>query len=198
VPLFFYFAFTRPGEYSIHPTLQDTSPDALRSPARQNPLRSDHLKHTLTCVIRVLPFPGVHRCEAAATRSRRRLASSQRVHLALPPQVARAARTARCARRVGRCSLARALLWTGLGSARAQLARRLGCRLCRRLCGPAIRGRWQSRSAQDRSCSLIAARVHAIALDRFDAGDVTHSGVGFWRAPGALCARAKTAQVAGR
>jgi hypothetical protein len=99
-----YFAFTRPSEYSIHPTLQDTSPDALRSPARQNPLRYHLLMHTLTCVILVLPFPGVHRCEAAATRSRRRLASSHRVLLALPPRVARAARTARCARRVSRCS----------------------------------------------------------------------------------------------
>ena len=102
--LFPYFAFTRPVEYSIHPTLQDTSPDALRSPARQNPLRSALLMHTLTCVILVLPFPGVHRCEAATTRSRRRLASSHRVLLALPPRVARAARTARCARRVSRCS----------------------------------------------------------------------------------------------
>ena len=95
-------------------------------------------------------------------------------------------------------ALACPLLWTGLGSARAQLARRLGCRLCRRLCGPAIRGRWQSRSAKDRSCSLIAARVHAIAPDRFDAGDVMHGGVGFWRAAGALCARAETARVMGR
>jgi hypothetical protein len=101
---FSYFAFIRPGEYSIHPTLQDTSPDALRSPARQNPLRSDLLMHTLTCVILVLPFPGVHRCEAAATRSCRRLASLHRVLLALPPRVARLARSARRSGCVGRCS----------------------------------------------------------------------------------------------
>ena len=68
---FIHFAFTIPGEYSIHPTLQVISPDALRLPARQNPLRSDLLMHTFTCVILVLPFPGVYRCEAAARRSRK-------------------------------------------------------------------------------------------------------------------------------
>jgi hypothetical protein len=67
VPLLSDFAFTGSGECSIPPTLQDASPDALRSPACQNPLRYGLLMHTLTCVILVLPSPGVYRCEAAAT-----------------------------------------------------------------------------------------------------------------------------------
>jgi hypothetical protein len=99
-----YFAFTRPGECSIHATHHDTSPDALRSPTHQNPLRPGLLMHTFTCVIRVLPFSGVHRSEAAATQSRRQLAASRRVLLPLRPQVARLARSARRSGCVGRCS----------------------------------------------------------------------------------------------
>ena len=41
-------------------------------------------------------------------------------------------------------SLVCARLWACLGSARSRLGRRLGCRLRRRLCGPALSGCWQS------------------------------------------------------
>jgi len=47
--------------------------------------------------------------------------------------------------------LACARLSTGLGSASSRLARRLYCRFCRRVCGPALYGRWKSRPARARA-----------------------------------------------
>ena len=73
---FIHFAFTIPSEYSIHPTLQVISPDALRLPARQNPLRPGLLMHTLTYVILLLPFPGVY----GARRPRRKAADGTSHH----------------------------------------------------------------------------------------------------------------------
>ena len=63
-------------------------------------------------------------------------------------------------------SLACARLWACLGSACSRLGRRLGCRFCRRLCGPALCGRWQSGSARVRARRIASARAYAIALDR--------------------------------
>ena len=75
-------------------------------------------------------------------------------------------------------SLACARLWACLGSARSRLGRRLGCRLRRRLCGPALSGRWQSGSARARARRVSSARAHAVALDRQGTRDVAHVQVG--------------------
>ena len=75
-------------------------------------------------------------------------------------------------------SLACARLWACLGSARSRLGRRLGCRLRRRLCGPALSGRWQSGSARARARQVASVRAHAVALDRHVTRDVAHVQVG--------------------
>ena len=75
-------------------------------------------------------------------------------------------------------SLACARLWACLGSACSRLGRRLGCRFCRRLCGPALCGRWQSGSARVRARRIASARAYAIALDRQGTRDVAHVRVG--------------------
>ena len=75
-------------------------------------------------------------------------------------------------------SLACARLWACLGSACSRLGRRLGCRFCRRLCGPALCGRWQSRPARARARRVASARAHAIAIDRQGTRDVAHVRVG--------------------
>ena len=75
-------------------------------------------------------------------------------------------------------SLVCARLWACLGSARSRLGRRLGCRLRRRLCGPALSGRWQSGSARARARRVSSARAHAVALDRQGTRDVAHVQVG--------------------
>ena len=67
-----------------------------------------------------------------------------------------------------------ARLWAGLVAARLRLGRRLGCRFCRRLCGPALCGRWQSRPARARARRVASARAHAIAIDRQGTRDVAH------------------------
>ena len=72
-------------------------------------------------------------------------------------------------------SLACARLWACLGSACSRLGRRLGCRFCRRLCGPALCGRWQSGSARVRARRIASARAYAIALDRQGTRDVAHT-----------------------
>ena len=67
-----------------------------------------------------------------------------------------------------------ARLWAGLVAARLRLGRRLGCRFCRRLCGPALYGRWQSCPARARARRVALARAHAIAIDRQGTRDVAH------------------------
>ena len=90
-------------------------------------------------------------------------------------------------------ALRHARAWTGLGSARSRLARRLGGRVFRRCCGPALGGRWRGRLASARGHWLAAARAHAIAPGRPAAYGVTHIQGGFWSAADALCALIVTA-----
>ena len=75
-------------------------------------------------------------------------------------------------------ALAGARLWACLGSARSRLGRRLGCRLRRRLCGPAISGCWQSSCTRARARRVASARANAVALDRQGTRDVAHVQVG--------------------
>ena len=66
-------------------------------------------------------------------------------------------------------ALPHARVWSGLGSARSRLARRFGCRVFRRCCGPALGGRWRGRLASARGHWLAAARARAIAVGRLAA-----------------------------
>ena len=75
-------------------------------------------------------------------------------------------------------SLVCARLWACLGSARSRLGRRLGCRLRRRLCGPALSGCWQSGCTRARARRVASARANAVALDRQGTRDVAHVQVG--------------------
>jgi hypothetical protein len=94
-------------------------------------------------------------------------------------------------------SLACARLWACLGSARSRLGRLLGCRLRRRLCGPALSGRLRCRPARARGRWWASARAHAIALDRQGTRDVAHGRVGPASTKCVMLLRGGTAHVLG-
>ena len=75
-------------------------------------------------------------------------------------------------------SLVCARLWTCLSSAWSRLCRRLSCRFCRRLCGPALCGRWQSHPARARARRVASERAHAVALNRQGTRMLRMSGSG--------------------
>ena len=95
-------------------------------------------------------------------------------------------------------ALAHARAWTGLGSARSRLARRLGGRVFRRCCGPALGGHWQGRLACAWGHRLAAARAYAIAVYLRVPPVMAHDGAGMWRGAGALFARTATVRLVGR
>ena len=66
-------------------------------------------------------------------------------------------------------ALTHSRVWSGLGSARSRLARRLGGRVFRRCCGPALSGRWRGRLASGLGHRLAAAPARAIAVGRLAA-----------------------------
>ena len=79
-------------------------------------------------------------------------------------------------------ALRHARAWTGLGSARSRLARRLGGRVFRRCCGPALGGRWRGRLASARGHWLGGS---ARPCDRARSAccvRVARNPGGFWRA----------------
>ena len=95
-------------------------------------------------------------------------------------------------------ALAHVRAWTGLGSARSRLARRLGGRVFRRCCGPALGGHWQGRLACAWGHRLAAARAYAIAVYLRVPPVMAHDGAGMWRGAGALFARTATVRLVGR
>ena len=79
-------------------------------------------------------------------------------------------------------ALAHDRAWIGLGSARSRLARRLGGRVFRRCCGPALGGRWRGRLASARGHWLGGS---ARPCDRGRSAccvRVARNPGGFWRA----------------
>ena len=90
-----------------------------------------------------------------------------------------------------------ARLWACLGSARSRLGRRLGCRLRRRLCGPALSARCQSGSARVRARRIASARAYAIALDRQGTRELAHARVGPASTKSVMLSRGGSAQVLG-
>ena len=97
-------AFIDAGERAIHASFHDPSPDAVRSPTRQN-LRphtpTPTCAHTRTRHSR-LSFPGAYRCEMAVLRSRRWHTPSHRHLLPSPPRATRLVRSLERSGCVGR------------------------------------------------------------------------------------------------
>ena len=146
------FVFTGSGECAFYPTLQDANPDAVHSPARQNPLPFwSYHAHAHTCVT-CLSLSQDH---IGARRPRREAADGSRLFIESHYNLLRESRGSRGRRGaqdalVG-TALTHARVRAGLVLARSRLAQLLSGGFYRCGCGSAFRDRRRGRPAQVRS-----------------------------------------------